>query len=127
MKMLAFAAVMATVAAGPAFAQAAGNPAASTSPSGPAQGTVADPNRAPSFTQGSGQGAGGPAKELNSPTGLPAGAGTAPVGTTTTTTQPMGTTSGTMSGTGAGTAPANNASGTPRTGSGQQSGGPAKQ
>ncbi len=83
-----------------------------------------DGTSAPSFTQGSGQRAGGPANELNTSTGVP--------GSTTGTVapaQPMGSGAMTAPGTvGSGTmAPANNASGTPRTGSGQQSGGPAKQ
>ncbi|CAA9305032.1 MAG: hypothetical protein AVDCRST_MAG90-51 [uncultured Microvirga sp.] len=116
MKKLAFAAALATLAAGPAFAQASGNLGAQTSPSTPAQGTVADPNRAPNYTQGSGQGAGGPARELNSPTGLPPGAATAPVGTV----QPLGTTTTTTTGT-------TETGSAPRTGSGQQSGGPARQ
>jgi len=124
MKKLAFAAVMATLAAGPAFAQAAGNLGASTSPPTPAQGTVADPNRAPNYTQGSGQRAGGPASELNSPTGLPAGTVAPP---TTGTVQGGATNnlSGSATATpGTSTGPTNNRSGTPRTGSGQQSGGP---
>lgn len=126
MKKLAFAAVMATLVSGPAFAQAAGNLGASTSPSTPAQGTVADPNRAPNYTQGSGQRAGGPANELNTSTGVPGSTGT--VGTTgTTTTAPMAP-GGAVSGTpGTASGPTNNQSGTPRTGSGQQSGGPARQ
>lgn len=129
MKKLAFAAVMATVVAGPALAQGAGNLGASTSPSTPAQGTVADPNRAPNFTQGSGSAAGGPARELNSETALPKGAGTAATSGTSGTVSGSGAVvapGGSVSGTpGTASGPTNNESGTPRTGSGQQSGGPA--
>jgi hypothetical protein len=68
MKMFALTTASAMLLAGSAFAQGTGN-----------LGAQQDMNKgtgAPSFQQGSGHRAGGPAAELNSPTGAPATTGT---------------------------------------------------
>lgn len=86
--------------------------------------TPRDGMQAPSYTQGSGQRSGGPAAELNSPTGAPAS------GVTVTGPATTGSTRGEVDIGNTRQAPATQGgSQVPsfQTGSGQQSGGPAKE
>jgi hypothetical protein len=121
MKTLAMATATVLVLGGSAFAQGTGNLGAQPTGPMPAQGTVVDPNRAaPAFQQGSGQRAGGPANELNTTgsMGGPVTTGTIP-GTPPAPSNPNDTLPSRQQT--QGNVPVY------QQGSGQQSGGPAKE